>query len=103
MAIWNYEVSVNGDDSVLITDLKRCRDIKDVDRYINKMIAKKRLMDKFRSCISKKEVKRYKSEITKEKVGSVSSQSALNLAKSGAEQMKEDNFSLDRKEDTLNR
>ncbi len=98
MAIWNYEIGVNGDDSVLITDMKRCRAMEDVDRYINKMIVKSRLMDKFRSCISKKEVKKYKREITKEDVRSVSSYSTFDLANSGSKQMQEDGFSLTNEE-----
>ncbi len=46
MPIRIYEPSNNGDDSVLITDLRKCRSIKDVDRYIDKITRKKSIMDK---------------------------------------------------------
>ena len=37
MPIWKDEVGVNGDDSVLITDLRKCRAIEDIDKDINKI------------------------------------------------------------------
>ena len=38
MPIYKDEPSNNGDDSVLITDLRRCRSIEDIDKSINKII-----------------------------------------------------------------
>ena len=61
------EPSKNGDDSVLITDLRKCRNIKDVDRYINRMIFKSKLLEKIKNCKPKKVVEMSKNDTTLER------------------------------------
>ena len=94
--------SGSGDDSVLI-DRGKYRTMEDVDREMDKIIRKPRLWDKFKSYLSKKEVKKYKSEITKENVTSATSSSTFELAKAGSERMKADGYTMVNDETTLER
>ena len=98
----NPMFSGSGDDSVLI-DAGRYRTVEDVDREIDKITRKPRLLDKFRSYLSKKETKKYKSEITKEKVSSATSSSTFELARAGSDQMKDDCYTIANDETTLER
>ena len=77
--------------------------MEDVDRYIAKITRKARLIDKFKSFLSKKEAKKYKSEITKEQVSPATSSSTFDLAKSGSDQMKADGYTMANDETTLER
>lgn len=53
------------------------------------------LLDKNRSCLSPREISRFKSEITKQKNSPICSSSSTNdVAKVGAEKMKADKFQL---------
>ena len=81
----------SGDDSVLI-DRGRFSTMEEVDSKIDKITKRTRLLDKFKSYLSKKQIKKNKSEITKEKVSSVSSKSTLELALDGSKQMENDKF-----------
>jgi hypothetical protein len=92
--------SGSGDDSVLI-DCGKYRTMEDVDREMDKIIRKPRLLDKFKSYLSKKEVKKYKGEITREKVSPATTSSTFDLAKSGSEQMKSDCYTMANDETTL--
>ncbi|MFQ6724230.1 MAG: hypothetical protein ACLRFE_02730 [Clostridia bacterium] len=64
MAIWTDEVGVNGDDSVLITDLRKCRAIEDIDKDINK-ITKPRLICRMISKLLKKDAEQIQSSANK--------------------------------------
>lgn len=61
------------------------------------------MWNKFKSYLSKKEVKKYKGEITREKVSSATSSSTFDLAKSGSDQMKADGYTMANDETTLER
>ena len=96
----NPMFSGSGDDSVLID---AGRTIEDVDRKIEKITHKPRLLDKFKSYLSKKETKKYKSEITKENVSPATSSSTFELAKSGSDQMNADGYTIANDETTSER
>ena len=98
----NHMFSGSGDDSVLI-DAGRYGTMEDVDKRIDKLTRKPRLLDKFKSYLSKKETKKYKSEITREKVSPATLSSTFDLAKSGSEQMKADGYTMANNETTLER
>ena len=98
----NPMFSGSGDDSVLI-DAGRYRTIEDVDKEIDKITRKPRLLDKFKSWLSKKEVKKYKGEITKEQVRPVTSSSTFDMAKSGSAQMNADGYKITKDESALER
>ena len=92
--LYIHNPSSSGDDSTLIND-GRYRTIESVDRQINKIIKKKPcLADIFKSALTKKEVEKYKKEITKERVQPVSKENTLNLARKGNLEMQEDGFTL---------
>ena len=55
----------SGDDSVLI-DAGRYGTMEDVDKRMDELTRKPRLLDKFKSFLSKKETKKHKGEITKD-------------------------------------
>ena len=92
--LYIHNPSSSGDDSTLIND-GRYRKIESVDKQIYKIIKKKPCLDDiFKSVLTKKEVKKYKKEITKESVKSVTKESTFNLARKGNLVMQEDGFSL---------
>jgi len=64
MAIWKDEVGVNGDDSVLITDLRKCRAIEDIDKDINK-ITKPRLIYRMIGKLLKKDAEQIQNSANK--------------------------------------
>ena len=92
--LYIHNPSSSGDDSTLIND-GRYRTIESVDKQINRIIKKKPcLADIFKSALTKKEVKKYKKEITKENVKSVTKENTLNFAKKGNLIMQEEGFTL---------
>ena len=92
--LYVYNPSSSGDDSVLIND-GRYRTLDGVDKQINKIIKKApTLEDIYKSTLTKKDVKKYKKEITKESVKSVTKENTFNLARKGNLAMQEDGFSL---------
>jgi len=92
--LYVYNPGSSGDDSTLIND-GRYRTIESVDKQINKIIKKKPCLDDiFKSTLTKKEVKKYKKEITKENVKSVTKESTFNLARKGNLEMQEDGFTI---------
>lgn len=92
--LYIFNPSSSGDDSTLIND-GRYRTIESVDKQINKIIKKKPCLDDiFKSTLTKKDIKKFRKEITKENVNSATKKDTLNLANKGSLAMKDDGFSL---------
>lgn len=64
MAIWKDEVGVNGDDSVLITDLRKCRAIEDIDKDLTK-ITRPRLIYRMIGKLLKKDAEKIQNSANK--------------------------------------
>ena len=92
--LYIFNPSSSGDDSTLIND-GRYRTIESVDKQINRIIKKKPCLDDiFKSTLTKKDIKKFRKEITKENVNSATKKGTLNLANKGNLAMKDDGFSL---------